>query len=354
MYILRTFHPVGHGAFYSEKHDGFNIVYDCGTMSNRTNADNVVSKAFNSNDTIDYLFISHFDSDHISHIVKLKQTVKTIKNIVLPLLHEDHKIFLININRVLRSGLIGFIKDPRKYLKRKIGDETEIILINSNDNIEGNINKTFKLSPYWVFIPYNVDVNNARYNQLLTELDNAKFSVDCLKGDSKYTLSMATLQQREIRYIYKRINGRHNAVIGSSYNINFNSMLLYSGPVQNIESANQFKRCGIIYNNILNQINDAAGCIYTGDSDLNKADINSVFASYMQHVGTIQIPHHGSIGNFNIKQIKNKCACPISCPNNNSNHPNQAVINDINNIGSVPIKVTEDPHSVYYDLIYKI
>ena len=29
--IERIFHTIGQGAFYSEKHDNFNIVYDCGT-----------------------------------------------------------------------------------------------------------------------------------------------------------------------------------------------------------------------------------------------------------------------------------------------------------------------------------
>ena len=30
--MLRMFHSIGQGAFYSERHDGYNIVYDCGGM----------------------------------------------------------------------------------------------------------------------------------------------------------------------------------------------------------------------------------------------------------------------------------------------------------------------------------
>ena len=67
--MIRTFHPVGQGAFYSERHSNFNIVYDCGTTSPRR-ARRVVEKAF-KDEVVDILFISHFDSDHISSIPDL-------------------------------------------------------------------------------------------------------------------------------------------------------------------------------------------------------------------------------------------------------------------------------------------
>lgn len=65
--IERIFHTVGQGAFYSEKHENFNIVYDCGTeWKNRTNKtiDKTIKQSFSKDDEIDILFISHFDYDH--------------------------------------------------------------------------------------------------------------------------------------------------------------------------------------------------------------------------------------------------------------------------------------------------
>lgn len=77
--FFRTFHPVGQGAFYSEEHEGFTIVYDCGShpLSNKTKK--LVKRAFGQDSkekTIDILFISHFDYDHVSAISTLKSSVK--------------------------------------------------------------------------------------------------------------------------------------------------------------------------------------------------------------------------------------------------------------------------------------
>ena len=69
--IIRTFHPVGQGAFYSERHNDFNIVYDCGTeWKNRGKKviDKTIQSSFSKEDVIDILFISHFDYDHVSKI----------------------------------------------------------------------------------------------------------------------------------------------------------------------------------------------------------------------------------------------------------------------------------------------
>ena len=72
--ITRIFHPVGQGAFYSERHtignENFNIVYDCGSLSSKI--DSVVQDFADQNE-IDVLFISHFDQDHVNKIKLLLQ-----------------------------------------------------------------------------------------------------------------------------------------------------------------------------------------------------------------------------------------------------------------------------------------
>ena len=96
-HIQRTFHPIGQGAFYSERHDDFNIVYDCGARPLSPYAKSLVQSVFTASDKIDVLFISHFDYDHVSTISLLMRKVKKIKKVVLPLLHDEHKNLLINI-----------------------------------------------------------------------------------------------------------------------------------------------------------------------------------------------------------------------------------------------------------------
>ena len=141
--IQRFFHPVGQGAFYSERHidDNINIVYDCGTeYKNRGNkgTKGVVSQSFSKNDVIHYLFISHFDYDHISKISLLKKTVKKIENVVLPLLHEETKLFLSKIYLALEEDdLATLVSDPTQYF----APETQIIAIEPGEGNEERLHK---------------------------------------------------------------------------------------------------------------------------------------------------------------------------------------------------------------------
>jgi Cft2 family RNA processing exonuclease len=80
--VVRTFHPIGQGAFYTERHESFNVVYDCGAMPLSNNSKSIVSSAFSKNDDIDILFISHFDYDHVSAISMLVKSVSSIKTVV--------------------------------------------------------------------------------------------------------------------------------------------------------------------------------------------------------------------------------------------------------------------------------
>lgn len=71
--MQRIIHPIGQGAFYSERFGNFNIVYDCGEWKKTRKACKLVEKSFDSDKEIDVLFISHFDYDHVSLIPTLKE-----------------------------------------------------------------------------------------------------------------------------------------------------------------------------------------------------------------------------------------------------------------------------------------
>ena len=70
MRVIRTIHPVGHGGFFTEElcdvTECYNVVYDCGTRNGTMLLEREINKAFNRKQSIDLLFISHFDRDHVS------------------------------------------------------------------------------------------------------------------------------------------------------------------------------------------------------------------------------------------------------------------------------------------------
>lgn len=70
MRVIRTIHPVGHGGFFTEEFcaaiECYNVVYDCGTRNGTKLLEREINKAFNRKQSVDLLFISHFDRDHVS------------------------------------------------------------------------------------------------------------------------------------------------------------------------------------------------------------------------------------------------------------------------------------------------
>ncbi len=376
--IQRIFYPIGQGAFYSERHENFNIVYDCGTAwSNRgkININHMIEKSFSPDDVIDILFISHFDYDHVSKIKVLRNHVKEIKKVIMPLLHDDEKNLLTNIYRVLNFNILTLINNPQEFF----GANTEIITVSATedretpiddnqvqinideinrDNIESGASLVKSFGTYdWEFIPYNYEY--ATRNKVLEEeLEKVGFDVGKFKSNTKYTLDAIikdvdiskTKGGKKLKTIYDALSGK----------INQNSMLLYSGikPTdwkkvifskrEYYKESNRDK-----WKFIPLPLRDRVSCIYTGDTDLNEVQIKNIFRSHWESVGTIQIPHHGALKQFNKDVLDGgHYFCPMSVGRKNGyGHPSSKVIADILGQNSYPIRVTEDLDTCFIEII---
>ena len=372
--IQRFFHPVGQGAFYSERHkyheypgSTLNIVYDCGTgymNKGKKGIREVVNQSFSEQDVIHILFISHFDYDHISLIELLKKTVNNrIERVVIPLLDEEETIFLANIYRALgEDHLAELVRNPEKFF----GEGTHVIRVKLSTE-EGNREKaTIRLSKSnpkeipsgspliledyddWVFVPYN-HLNQERGKDFRAKLQADGIDVGELE-DPGYVLDKDRC--KKIKACYKKIDG----------GINQNSMFLYSGPSVGEGVSMYFWGGGIRWDHNYHwscfydhhfYSRRRVACLYTGDGDLNKVDARAVYGKYWKFIGTIQIPHHGSLPSFKDNILEAEyLLCPISVGKNNSyGHPSQRVISRILFHGSCPILVTEDVCSTFVEVI---
>lgn len=134
-----TFHPVGHGLFYTglikplSGNDQFTFIYDCGGKTKKI-INNAIEKD-NLPEIVDMLIISHFHSDHIKGIVELTKKHR-IKKAILPYLDDTQKIIYfasLAEEKENKADLINFILNP-EYL---LGDNTEIFyLTNNSDDIK--------------------------------------------------------------------------------------------------------------------------------------------------------------------------------------------------------------------------
>ena len=78
--MLRSFLPVGQGAFYREtfnlKEGMHTIVYDCGSLTDLSIVERQIKHEFKRGETVDAVFISHFDTDHVRWNIIFNGTYK--------------------------------------------------------------------------------------------------------------------------------------------------------------------------------------------------------------------------------------------------------------------------------------
>lgn len=356
--LIRTFHPVGQGAFYSERHfvDGkeFTIVYDCGSTSfKKEMLEMKIKSTFPAEQIIDILFLSHFHTDHINGLNILKNHYR-IKKVILPYYDEEAKI-LSKINNFINDNNIdtSLIDDPIGFFTES-EKETSVIFVDSDES-PGTVNlerttdistfippdsnripsgKVFNLKDCsWYFIPFNYKQIERR-NLFVKALDNSGLTLDQID-----TVEKIIIHKKKIRDAYKSIEG----------DLNTTSMILFSGSALNVYLF--FFRFNSPNNPNFN-IRIRPSCIYLGDIDLNEkgvlADIEKKFINLLPNVGTIQIPHHGSVHNFNSSIIHPRVRAAIISygKENKYGHPSDSVIGEITKKGAKTYLVSGDQHSI--------
>ncbi|WP_318432260.1 ComEC/Rec2 family competence protein [Photobacterium leiognathi] len=378
--IKRIFHTVGQGAFYSESHEGFNVVYDCGNWKNSRVSTDIVKNAFAKGEVIDILYISHFDYDHVNKIRVLANNC-IIKKVIMPLLSDDEKNIITNIYRMLRFNVLNLINKPEiffgprtKIIKvRPAGEnhvdrkeEPEFINVedlNSGFVDSGTIIKLSLTKYNWLFIPYNYE-NAKRRTELENTLVAEGFShadIYKMKNDPLFTLHEiikdVSLSKNKGGKVFSKI---YSSLSGG---INQNSMLLFSGVNDNelkikqyinyeLRNPKKFERNFLYRNFNLTRKGKNIGkvsCIYTGDADLNLIDLDAIFGSYTCLLGTIQLPHHGAKSNFDFSLLTNvHYFLPVSVGLNNTYlHPSNCIIRQAIKKGSTPIFITENESSKF-------
>ena len=141
--IFRQFHPVGQGAFYTEhifcNHKKFNVVYDCGSSTNKTIVESQIQKSFEKGETIHALFISHLHEDHINGIPFLIKYCQ-VKNIFFPLISDVNKLILLQElieQKSISDFTYQFISNPKNAINN----------LENNGNVKPKLIAVHEVSP---------------------------------------------------------------------------------------------------------------------------------------------------------------------------------------------------------------
>lgn len=358
LFLTRTIHPVGHGAFYTEELTGFNgdiirVVYDCGSKQAIKQWQNIIDSAFtaqgatmakpkakgkrSSKEEIEILFVSHLDEDHISGISRLKKKYD-VKCVVLPLL-KDKTIknleFLLALGKTTSKtkesdirALHSLIYNPQEYW----GKDTKIVYVEPYDPETGDINpaspknlaelktgetiKSFQALNIgvnffdkggdkccWKYIPFNFDEKNRtkQFKKLVDECPALKQFPDIASAVFRGCRSK---EVSALKCIYRQIGETKEPS-----RLNSNSLMVYSGPVESF-AKDSLTVCREEGDRVAGEKLDSAqweqgknaACLYLGDADFVNTDVLSTIRIRLQaelpQLDMIQVPHHGSVNSY--------------------------------------------------------
>lgn len=380
MRVIRTLHPVGQGAFYTEQFISdkgiVNVVFDCGSENSHALKQCVgkYCKYIEPRDTdpvIDAVFISHFDEDHISGLEELFSKC-FIKMIFLPLI-DDSKVYSISdsfldglessfFRNVLNSAITG--NPIEGFSETKVirvmaaedndGENDSIIPLDDGfvENKQSLIKSGTSISltnngkVVWIFRTFNYDNDNGQRSVPLLHILSADGITLCLNELLNHLFDANPW--RSTGKTYKELVHDAYDCVGSkkTQNINDNSMVTYSGPIndkvkchlKNIfcNRFDEFFCCDFLFCHcyFYNQYYYKAGCMYFGDynakSQKNYNQYENHFKKQISLLQLLQIPHHGSYANYNSKlNLPPKISFISAGLHNRHKHPSGNVLLDM-------------------------
>lgn len=379
--VVRSFMPVGQGAFYVEQFTScnprINLVFDCGSSTDRQTVCDNIDAIFHKGETIHAVFISHLHDDHINGLEHLLSNYN-VEKIYFPLL--DCKAKTLTLLHYLSSKtshntndfFFRFVNDPHAYLISKdkrteiiyvLPDDPEIIeyrqrygeSIRSGENVAKHINTISGDYCKWEIVPFNFR-NQQRIIDLVKQLENIfskHFPGENIHIDEKFNLDDYWKRFPSIR---SDIKNAYDSIKGS---LNTNSMVVFSGTTTNtyqhfcLSKTDDCYQCNCGCSTIYR-----SGCLYTGDYDCSGkskyGDLNSAYSNYWDSIGCITIPHHGSWHNYNPILTSNRHVfCIISAGiKNNYQHPHALVMRDLLRKRIITLWINEDSKSKFQTYIY--
>lgn len=382
--MQRLFLPVGQGAFYCEKfsEEDFcgkvNVVYDCGSLSGLTLLKTVIERVFDHREIIDALFLSHLHEDHMNGLPSLMKRCQ-VKRIYLPMV-DTTDLALMRLAYIIRRHqkplpyededeyieserfVLDVLQNPVEAIRRHTDAYVDILSsARSNDllrDVYGVANEIFgekignEDSQRWIYIPFNIrndeEVSKVkwRFIKFFGKDPSPQNVAEVIANIERNRVGKKALS--EIRNMYKGIRDGLNA----------NSMTLYSGSdspglTQSLDlRINEFSRLkhGV-------SRSTAAGCLYTGDYIASEErcywkQLKMAYDRHWGNIGCIQIPHHGSNGNFNDEFLTMSAYNVISAGFGNMyRHPSNAVLAKYRARHKFPFIVTQNQASGFSTII---
>ncbi len=377
-----TFHNVGQGLFYSGRIDQFNFVYDCGaSKQDKRYLEKSIVEYKHEVDKLDLLILSHLHEDHVLGLYSLLKDINVhtvvlpyllpIERLMISLVRLDHSLwyyeflsdpvtFLLN-NNVKRIVLIGgkegrFPEEPPTYVPSE-NQDPDLGELPNDENLRNEVltndpqlkellDKTLFIKNHngytkalgqWFFrfFNYKEGISPQKFNNFKKCIEQT------LKPNYNLIKIIASKSLSPLRKCYVHIR--------PDQELNDTSLVTYHGPIKPTNQKHSINfRCNLPYCNFLQYISPSTclfsftvhysnrnGQLLMGDINLNTnfQEVERHYRPYFPNTYIIQVPHHGSVKNWNAQMtniLPNKTICIASAgTRNNYGHPDLNVVFDI-------------------------
>ena len=321
--LKRIFHPIGQGAFFTEQlldssigKIVANVDYDCGSLSTgiKSKIMHEIDESFKDKKSIDALFLSHFDDDHINYVEYLcSQHYMDGAKLFVPLLVENKYLEATFIKNNYDSIFELARKHSIQVVKVNFDNDdsnpnaTPVAFDEVHDTIESGAKLIIKEYPIWYWVPFNI-INNELVKDFEDKLKSAGLYYNKLDSDDEYVKDNI----KELKNVYRALIKMKGAGYGTAINLNSLQMLSYPASPNYCTDYARTTVCDSYFSDyykwnrgymkymFAEKENLYPGsCLYTGDTSSNspfiwKTLMNKIDQYLKAHLVLFQIPHHGS------------------------------------------------------------
>lgn len=273
MIHFRHICPVGQGGFSIEAIGNMTIVYDCGSLSNKSMLESCIDALCRKRSHVDYLFLSHFDKDHVNSLRFLLNRIKVYKAVISYIPSNIRVAYNVYTDNAYNT-ISAILRDS----------DTEI------NEVEGGEGAGWigKAGDIWEWIAKSM-MNPNDFVLVEKEL--------------KSSLNIANLQNPQYMEMHKGVINKAFKKAFGAQGPNAKGLIMLSQHCKGVGPWESSVIAGCCYHehHICNVSNTS--CLYVGDADLknksNMGDVKSLLYKSMtdSQLELLQIPHHGSSRN---------------------------------------------------------
>ncbi|WBO22514.1 ComEC/Rec2 family competence protein [Sphingomonas abietis] len=397
--VTYRFHPVGQGMLHSgELRHGrrrqFTWIYDCGSVTSEKLVESELDDLWKARNVpvdtrppLDFVALSHFDSDHVSGIVHLLGLFD-VKMILLPFMPLWQRIWIAASADDLDADFLQFLIDPAGYLIEASGGATRIVFVPPSDGdpppapedglpeegpeegprgaiddrpmklrletehapdiVEGEIpgvtgqrlseaeflkaESVLDIDGLWEFVPYN-DARQAR-----------KCPADFpARVDPLIAALLAAKKEVDRETAFADLKALYDTTFrGDAYNRNIISLFLYGGPVPtpadaDFETGHTWPGYPYWYYapDLTRLSPEHFSMLFTGDGSLNSKPRRTAFSDFFRPYGRLdktsvfQVMHLGAKGNSSPEVaalVEPRASIFCSDPSKGEKHPDAEVL----------------------------